>query len=467
MSDNFEERLSYKPLSVADPEMYELCLKEKERQKNSIELIASESYVSESVLHVSASLTHNKYSEGLPGARYYCGTSVIDQIELLCQKRALDLYKLDKNVWGVNVQPYSGSVANFQVYNALIGPNGRLMGMDLFSGGHLSHGFKINEKIKVSATSKYFESFSYKIELDGNIDYDKIEEGFVKNKIQILIAGASAYPGDFDYKRLREIADKNQAYLMCDMAHISGLVAYNKMNNPFEYCDIVTTTVQKMLRGPKAALIFFKKEKNGKNLEMLINKSVFPSTQGGPHNQTIAGIATALKLATTTEYKNYIDGILRNIQIFVKKFKENKIKMLMDGTVNHLILFSLDEIEYNGEKCNISANLASTVFDFVGISLNKNSLPGDKSAVLPSGIRIGTPSITSRGFLAEDVEKVADLIVQVLYFLAKHRNVEENDLLSMIEKNSEISAMKKKVKEIANKYPIPGEHLLEKINSGN
>ncbi|KRH92719.1 Glycine/serine hydroxymethyltransferase, partial [Pseudoloma neurophilia] len=421
------KKKSFQCLKDADPEMYMLCIKEKERQKHSVELIASESYVTESVLQVSASLTHNKYSEGYPGARYYSGTGVIDEIELLCQKRALELYELDPEKWGVNVQPYSGSIANFQVYNGLLQPNGKIMGMDLFSGGHLSHGFKLNDKIKVSVTSKYFDSFPYKIEADGSIDYDKLEKQFVECKAEILILGASAYPEDFDYKKARKIADKNKAYLMCDMAHISGLVAYKKMNNPFEYCDIVTTTVQKMLRGPKAALIFYKKEKDGKNIEQLINKSVFPATQGGPHNQTIAGIATALKFAKSDEYKKFIDDILKNIQIFVEVFKKNKVKMLCNGTKNHLILADMRNLEFDGEKYSLSGSMVASVLDFVGISLNKNSLPDDKSAVDPNGIRIGTPSITSRGFKEEDVKKVAETIVGILKYLKKYKDLKEKE----------------------------------------
>lgn len=455
---------SFQSLKNADPELYDLCLKEKERQRNSVELIASESYVYTSVLHVSASLTHNKYSEGLPGARYYGGTQIIDKIETLCQQRALDLYGLDPNIWGVNVQSYSGSVANFQVYNALVGLNGKIMAMDLFSGGHLSHGFKINEKIKPSVTSRYFQSFHYKLQDDGSIDYDEIEHVVSKNGVQILIFGGSAYPGDFDYKRARDITNKNNAYLMCDMAHISGLVAYNKMNNPFEYCDVVTTTVQKMLRGPKAALIFYRKEKNGKNLELLINKSVFPGTQGGPHNQTIAGIATALNLAKTTEYKDYIDGILSNIQIFVDVFKQNKIKMVAGGSKNHLIVANLRNLQFDGQKFNLPGSLASSVLDFIGISINKNSLPDDKSAVEPSGIRIGSCSITCRGFQPEDVHKIATVIVEILKYSEKFIELSPKKVFDLMKEDAHLLQIKRQIKEIANKYPIPGEDLLEKMN---
>lgn len=464
MTSSKELKPSFQNLKTVDPEIYKLCLEERDRQQNSVELIASESYVTEAVLHASASLTHNKYSEGLPGARYYGGTDVVDKIEVLCQERALKLFNLDPEVWGVNVQPYSGSVANFQVYNALIQPNGKIMGMDLFSGGHLSHGFKINEKIKVSVTSKYFQSFPYKVEADGTINYDAMEKDFVENKVEILILGASAYPGDFNYPRAREIADKNQAYLMCDMAHISGLIAYKKMNNAFEYCDVVTTTVQKMLRGPKGALIFFRKKKNGKNIEALINKSVFPASQGGPHNQTIAGIAIALHLATTPEYKENIDSLLKNIQIFVDVFKKNGIKMLKNGTENHLILVDLRDLQFGGQKFNLSGSLVAWVCDYVGISLNKNSLPDDKSAANPSGIRIGSVSITSRGFSEEDILTIATIIVDLVKNLEKYKDLEDKDVGQVIKGDPYFAKVKNQIVDIANKYPVPGSDLLEKMN---
>lgn len=453
----------YQNLKDADPKLYSLLIKEKNRQSDFIELIASENYTSMSVLQASCSLTHNKYSEGTVGNRYYGGTDVIDEIESLCQKRALELYKLD-DTWDVNVQSYSGSVANFQVFNALIGKDGKLMGMHLFSGGHLSHGFQINKKIKVSVTSKYFESIPYEIESDGKIDYDKMEKIFVENKIKILILGASAYPGDFDYKRAREIADKNNAYLMCDMAHISGLIATGKMNNPFEYCDVVTTTVQKMLRGPKAALIFYKKMKNGVNIKNLIDKSVFPGSQGGPHNQTIAGIAAALKLANTPEYTKFINQLLANIQVFVKVFRQNKIKIFMDGTVNHLILVDMRNLEIKGTKYSLKANLVEWTFNFVNISINKNSLPDDQSARYPSGIRIGSNAITTRGYKEIECEIIANFIVDILANLEKYSSLDEKEFKDAIRKDKFFDEIREKIIQLARKHPIPGAELLEKIN---
>lgn len=456
--------LSYKGIKETDKELYDLLIKEKKRQQESIELIASESYVTTSVLHASASLTHNKYSEGTINARYYGGTNVIDEIESLCQKRALKLFDLDEKEWGVNVQPYSGSIANFEVYNALIGKNGKLMGMDLFSGGHLSHGFQLDEKRKISVTAKYFQSFPYKVDEDGNINYDEMEKIFIENKVQLLVFGASAYPRDFDYCRGRSISDKNHAYFMCDMAHISGLIAYKKMNNPFKYCDIVTTTVQKMLRGPKAGIIFYKKIKNGTNIENLINKSVFPGCQGGPHNQTISGIATALLFAMSNEYSQYIDQLLKNMQAICEVLKENKVKIFANGTINHLLLIDTRNMEINNRKFSLNGSKVEYACNFVNISLNKNSIPGDSSAMNPSAIRIGTVSITCRGYKEKESREVAKMLIEILIHLEQYAHLDDSNFQKAIKNDQWMINYREKVINFAKKFPLPGADLLEKMN---
>ena len=273
-------------LSKKDPKLFNLILKEYNRQKTSLELIASENFTSKSVMECLGSVLTNKYSEGQVGARYYGGCQVIDEIEQLCKERALSAYSLNPNVWSVNVQPYSGSPANMAVYLGLLRPHDRIMGLDLPSGGHLTHGFYTKNK-KISATSIVFESFPYKIREDGYIDYDALETIARDYKPQMIICGSSAYPRDFDYRRFKQIADINGSYLLCDMAHISGLVATSKMNSPFEYCDVVTSTTHKTLRGPRSGIIFSKKELSEK-----IDFSVFPGLQGGPHNHQIAALAT-------------------------------------------------------------------------------------------------------------------------------------------------------------------------------
>lgn len=298
----------------SDPELFELIKKEKHRQLSGLEMIASENFTSLPVLQCLSSCLHNKYSEGLPGQRYYGGNIFIDQIEVLCQKRALEAYGLDPNEWGVNVQPYSGSPANFAVYTGVVEPNGRIMGLDLPDGGHLTHGFMTATK-KISATSIFFTSMPYKVNPEsGLIDYDKLADSARLFKPRLIVAGISCYSRCLDYKRFREICDENDAYLFSDMAHVSGLVAAKLIPSPFEYSDIVSTTTHKTLRGPRAGIIFFRKgvrsvKKNGEkvyyDLESKINQAVFPGLQGGPHNNAIAAIATALKQATTPEFIKY------------------------------------------------------------------------------------------------------------------------------------------------------------------
>ncbi|XP_040430778.1 serine hydroxymethyltransferase, cytosolic isoform X3 [Cygnus olor] len=292
-------KMVMEPLDSNDPEVHSIIKKEKQRQRLGLELIASENFASRAVLEALGSCLNNKYSEGYPGQRYYGGTEFVDELERLCQKRALQAYRLDPQKWGVNVQPYSGSPANFAVYTALVEPHGRIMGLDLPDGGHLTHGF-MTEKKKISATSVFFESMPYKVNpKTGYIDYDRLEENARLFHPKLIIAGVSCYSRNLDYARMRKIADANGAYLMADMAHISGLVAAGVVPSPFDHCDVVSTTTHKTLRGCRAGMIFYRKgtrsvdPKTGKetlyNLESLINQAVFPGLQGGPHNHAIAG----------------------------------------------------------------------------------------------------------------------------------------------------------------------------------
>ncbi|CAH1419975.1 unnamed protein product [Lactuca virosa] len=285
-------------LSNVDPEVSAIIYNEKQRQFRSLELIASENFTSRAVMEAVGSCLTNKYSEGLPGKRYYGGNEHIDELETLCQTRALAAFHLDEEKWGVNVQPLSGSPANFEVYTAILKPHDRIMGLDLPHGGHLSHGF-MTPKRRVSGTSIYFESMPYRLdESTGLVDYEMLEKTATLFRPKLIIAGASAYPRDFDYPRMRKIADGVGAFLMMDMAHISGLVAASVVGNPFDYCDIVTTTTHKSLRGPRGGMIFFKKDPVlGIELESAINNAVFPGLQGGPHNHTIGGLAVCLKHA--------------------------------------------------------------------------------------------------------------------------------------------------------------------------
>ena len=362
----------------------------------------------------------NKYSEGYPGARYYGGNEFIDEAERLCQKRALATFGLKEEEWGVNVQPLSGSPANLYAYSALLNTHDRIMGLDLPHGGHLSHGYQTPTK-KISAISKYFETFPYRLdERTGLIDYEKLEELAMLYRPRIVIAGTSAYSRLIDYKKFREIADKvgKDCYLLSDMAHISGLVAAGVIPSPFEYSDVVTTTTHKSLRGPRGAMIFFRKgvrrtDKAGQeemyDLENPINASVFPGHQGGPHNHTITALAVALHQAQQKEFKEYQQSVLSNSRALAGRLGEDKANgglgydIVSGGTDNHLVLVDLKDKNIDGAR-------VERVLELVGVAANKNTVPGDKSAMKPGGLRMGTPAMTTRGFGSSDFQRVADVV---------------------------------------------------------
>ena len=384
-------------LSATDPELASLIDAEKERQKCGIELIASENFTSQAVMDCLGSVLTNKYSEGLPGRRYYGGNEVIDKIESLCIQRSLAAYHLDPVAWGCNVQPYSGSVANLAVYLGLLKPHDRIMGLDLTCGGHLTHGFMTAKK-RVSGTSVYYESVPYRVNAEGLIDYDELERLAEAVRPRLIICGASAYSRDFDYARFHSIAKKHGAYLMADIAHISGFVATQQMRSPFEFCDVVTTTTHKSLRGPRAGIIFFRKE-----LEGLINDAVFPGLQGGPHQNQIAAIATQMREVQTVEFHNYIRQVRENAQSLALALMALGYTIVTGGTDNHLMLVDL-------RNKGISGGRAEKILECVGISVNKNTIPGDVSALNPSGVRIGTPAITTRGLKGSDMSRIAEII---------------------------------------------------------
>jgi glycine hydroxymethyltransferase len=413
-------------LSKQDPEIFNLIEKEKKRQKYCLELIASENFTSEAVMEANGSILTNKYSEGQPGKRYYGGNEYIDEIELLCKKRALGLYELDLSLWCVNVQSYSGSTANFSVYTALLDPGDTIMGLDLPSGGHLTHGYKTVDKWgivkKISSSAIYFNSVCYTVSDTGYIDYESLENKAMSCSPKLIICGASAYPRDWDYKRLRDIADRCGAYLMADMAHISGLVAKKEANNPFEFCDVVTTTTHKTLRGPRAGLVFCKKD-----LENVIDFAIFPGCQGGPHNNTIAAVAVALKEAQSCEFKKYIKQVKSNAKVLAKTLQEYGYKIVTNGTDNHIVLWDLRPLNLTGSKME-------KICEYVNITLNKNSVYGDKSAMTPGGVRIGTSALTTRGFKETDFKIIGELLHETCKLAMKIQD-KEGKLLRNFEEN--------------------------------
>ena len=439
-------------LNEQDPEVWGILNDEYERQRTGIELIASENFCSTAVMEALGSCMTNKYSEGQPGARYYGGNEHIDRIEWLCKSRALELFSLNDQEWSVNVQPYSGSPANFAVYTALLQPHDRVMGLDLPSGGHLTHGYQTGKR-KVSATSVYFETLPYRVhEKTGLIDYAELRYLATLFKPKMLIAGASAYPRDWDYAEMRDIADSVGAYLMADMAHISGLVATNECNSPFKYCDVVTSTTHKSLRGPRSGMIFSRKE-----LSDRIDTAVFPSLQGGPHNHQIAALAVALKEAAEPKFKSYIQKVKANAVSLANALANKGYSMVTGGTDNHIVL-------WDARPTGITGSKLEKVLELVGISVNKNSVRGDTSAVTPGGVRLGTAAMTTRGMTESDMDIISEFIHRAVLIASvvqekagSKKLVDFSRVLSQdeeIKKNLKILA--DDVESVAVKFPLPG-----------
>ena len=404
-----------------DIELKKALQKEKKRQRENIELIASENYASKAVRELQGSILTNKYAEGYPGKRYYGGCEYVDIFEL----KAIEYAKKIFNVKYANVQPHSGSSANMAVYRALLNHGDTVMGLNLADGGHLTHGYSLN----FSGTD--YKIVDYKLNPDTEVlDYDEIERIALQEKPKMIIAGASAYPRKIDFKKFREISDKVGAYLMVDMAHIAGLVAAGLHENPCLYADVITSTTHKTLRGPRGGLILT----NNEEISKKIDKVIFPGIQGGPLMHVIAAKAECFYEAMQPEFKDYQKQVIKNIKAMAQIFIKNKVKLISGGTDNHLILVDV----YN--SFGITGKEAEKLLDKIHITVNKNTIPKETlSPFKASGIRIGSPAMTTRGLKEKDFEEIANIIINVL------RNKDNKEILKQ---------EKKHVLEITKKYPL-------------
>ncbi len=381
-------------IKQSDPQLYAAMDAELKRQQNNIELIASENIVSPAVMAAAGSHLTNKYAEGLPGKRYYGGCEFVDVAENLARDRLKELFGCEH----CNVQPHSGAQANFAVYFAMLSPGDTIMGMNLSHGGHLTHGSPVN------ISGKYFNIVPYGVSAETErIDYDEMEKIALETKPKMIVSGASAYPRIIDFARIREICDKVGAYMMVDIAHIAGLVAAGLHPSPVPFADFVTTTTHKTLRGPRGGVIMCK-EKYARE----IDKAVFPGTQGGPLMHIIAAKAAAFKEALSPEFKAYQKQVLQNAEAMAERFKKNGIRLVSGGTDNHLMLLDLRGTGVTGKELE-------SMLDKVHITVNKNTIPFETaSPFVTSGIRVGTPAVTTRGMKEKDCEQIADLISRVV-----------------------------------------------------
>ncbi len=406
-------------LEQTDSEIFELIFEEYRRQNEHLEMIASENYTFPSVMEAMGSILTNKYAEGYPNKRYYGGCEVVDKIESLAIERAKKLF----NCQFANVQAHSGSQANNAVYHALLKPYDKILGMDLSCGGHLTHG------AKVSLTGKHYQSFSYGVNLDGYIDYERVLKIAQSVKPEIIVCGFSAYPREIDFKKFREIADEVGALLLGDIAHVAGLVVADEHAHPFPHCHVVSSTTHKTLRGPRGGIILT----NDEEIAAKIDKAIFPGTQGGPLMHVIAAKAVGFKENLKPEFKAYAKLVKSNMQVLAKSLKEKNHKLVSGGTSNHLLLMDFLDKPYSGKDADIALGNA-------GITVNKNTIPGEtRSPFVTSGIRIGSAALSARGMGAKEFEIIGNKI---------------SDILNDINNVSLQLHVKEELKAMANQFPV-------------
>ncbi|GAB6029412.1 Serine hydroxymethyltransferase 2 [Chamberlinius hualienensis] len=447
-------------LAEVDFEIDQLIKEEKRRQCRTLELIASENFACRAILEAVGSCLTNKYSDGYSGLKFYGGTEMVDRIQDLCQKRALKAFDLSSDNWGVNVQPYSGNPANLAVFMGLLKPSDRIMGLDLPDGGHQSHG---SSDASTSITSIFYQTLPYKLNSETHlIDYDMLEMSARAFRPQLIIAGTSTYSRLLDYKRFRQICDDVDAILLADMAHISGLVAANIIPSPFEYCDVVTTTTHKTLNGPKAGLIFYRKGPKtthstsitpiAYDYENKINKSVFPAFQGGAHIHSIAGVAVALKMAKRPAFRDYQLQVLKNSRYLANCLQNKGYQIVTDGTDSHMLVVDLRSKNIDGSSVEDICNLCS-------MAITRINCPGDNCDDPPSGIRLGTPALTSRQLIEKDFIKVANFLDMAIKIAIKVKNISKM-VNESIHTNEDIVQMihhlKFEVEEFLSDFPMPG-----------
>jgi glycine hydroxymethyltransferase len=438
-----------KMLSRSDSQIYKLIKAEEKRQQEVLEMIPSENYCSKAVLEALGTVLNNKYSEGYPRKRYYQGNDVVDEVEIIAEERAKKLFKVPY----VNVQPYSGSPANAAVYFALLDPlKDKIMGLSLAFGGHLTHG------ASVSFSGKYFKSVQYTLGEDEKLDYDAIEKMALREKPKILVCGTTAYPRKIDFHKFAQIADKIGAYLLADVSHVTGLIIAGVHPSPFPYAHIVMTTTHKTLRGPRGAIIMVTKRGLLKDpdLPSKIDKAVFPGLQGGPHDNQTAGIAVALKEASTQSFKHYAKQIVENAKKLADELKGYGFNLISGGTDNHLLLIDLSNKKVNG-------SVAALALEIAGIVLNKNAVPNDPMPpFFPSGIRLGTPAITTRGMKEKEMVKIAEWINRVINLSPKielpkspeERKVVWKKVKEEIKHNMALLKIAKEVKILCRRFPL-------------